>query len=131
MYVNKFSVWHKKFGPAQNILGPVKGQGIWHLYLKEFSVGYETVTIQVVHPEKEFQPAILGIPLKSTKIETNNHFPLRFHNFLFTQIFSEDQIQKSSLMRKFKPELGQSHHKLFEVNFPIEIRIENFHNSFD
>ena len=38
---------------------------------------------------------------------------------------------KSSLMRKFKPELGQSHHKLFEVNFPIEIRIENFHNSFD
>ena len=28
MYVNKFLVWHKKFGPAQNILGPVKGQGI-------------------------------------------------------------------------------------------------------
>ena len=31
--VNKFLVWHKKFGPAQNILGPVKGQGIsqfWH-----------------------------------------------------------------------------------------------------
>ena len=27
-YVNKFLVWHKKFGPAQNILGPVKGQGI-------------------------------------------------------------------------------------------------------
>ena len=21
-------VWHKKFGPAQNILGPLKGQGI-------------------------------------------------------------------------------------------------------
>ena len=30
-YVNKFLVWHKKFGPAQNILGPVKGQGINHL----------------------------------------------------------------------------------------------------
>ena len=28
MYVNKFFVWHKKFGPAQNILGPVKRQGI-------------------------------------------------------------------------------------------------------
>ena len=28
-YVNKFLVWHKKFRPAQNILGPVKGQGIW------------------------------------------------------------------------------------------------------
>ena len=27
-YVNKFLVWHQKFGPAQNILGPVKGQGI-------------------------------------------------------------------------------------------------------
>ena len=27
-YVNKFLVWHKRFGPAQNIFGPVKGQGI-------------------------------------------------------------------------------------------------------
>ena len=27
-YVNKCLVWHKKFGPAQNILGPLKGQGI-------------------------------------------------------------------------------------------------------
>ena len=52
------------------------------LYLKEFSVGYETVTIQVVHPEKEFQPPILRVPLKSTKIETNNYCPLRFHIFL-------------------------------------------------
>ena len=25
---NHLFVWHKKFGPAQNILGPVKGQGI-------------------------------------------------------------------------------------------------------
>ena len=25
---NYLFVWHKKFGPAQNILGPVKGQGI-------------------------------------------------------------------------------------------------------
>ena len=30
-YVNKFLVWHKKFGPAQNILGPVKGQGIRYM----------------------------------------------------------------------------------------------------
>ena len=28
MYLNEFLVWHKKFEPAQNILGPVKGQGI-------------------------------------------------------------------------------------------------------
>ena len=27
-YVNRFLVWHKKFGPAQNILRAVKGQGI-------------------------------------------------------------------------------------------------------
>ena len=26
--MDKFLVWHKTFGPAQNILGPVKGQGI-------------------------------------------------------------------------------------------------------
>jgi hypothetical protein len=26
--VNKFLVWYKKFGQAQNILGPVKGQSI-------------------------------------------------------------------------------------------------------
>ena len=25
---NHLFVWHKKFGPAQNVLGPVKGQGI-------------------------------------------------------------------------------------------------------
>ena len=30
-YVNKLLVWHEKFGPAQNILGPVKEQGISHL----------------------------------------------------------------------------------------------------
>ena len=27
-YVNKFLVWHKKSGSAQNIWGPAKGQGI-------------------------------------------------------------------------------------------------------
>jgi hypothetical protein len=31
-YVNKFLVWHEIFGPAQNILGPVKGQGITLLF---------------------------------------------------------------------------------------------------
>ena len=29
-YVNRFLVWHKKFGPFQNFLGPVKGQGDNH-----------------------------------------------------------------------------------------------------
>ena len=27
-YLNKFLVWHKKIGPAQNILEPVKGKGM-------------------------------------------------------------------------------------------------------
>ena len=27
-YVDKFLFWHKKFEPVQNILGPVKGQGM-------------------------------------------------------------------------------------------------------
>ena len=31
--VNKFFVWRKKFGPAKNILGPVKGQGISNYFL--------------------------------------------------------------------------------------------------
>ena len=30
---NHFFVWHKKFGPAQNILGPVKGQGRSLIYV--------------------------------------------------------------------------------------------------
>jgi hypothetical protein len=39
--VNKFLVWDKKFGPAQNILGPVKGQGnglfFWLVLLSNFN----------------------------------------------------------------------------------------------
>jgi hypothetical protein len=31
---HKFLVWHKTFGPAQNVLGPVKGQGITILKLE-------------------------------------------------------------------------------------------------
>ena len=31
-YVNTFLVWHKKFEPAQNILRPVKGQGMSDLH---------------------------------------------------------------------------------------------------
>ena len=31
---NHLSVWHKKCGPSQNILGPVKGQGISGLIIQ-------------------------------------------------------------------------------------------------
>ena len=43
-YVNKFLVQQKKIGPAQNILGPVEGQGInatqqrvWHHCARELN----------------------------------------------------------------------------------------------
>ena len=36
-YVNQFLVWHKKFGLAQNVLGPVKGQGIKGQGISKFS----------------------------------------------------------------------------------------------
>ena len=36
-YVNKFLVGYKKFRPAQNILGPVKGQGISLISFKKWS----------------------------------------------------------------------------------------------
>ena len=32
-YLIKFLVWHRQFGPAQNILGPVKGQGIQFMHI--------------------------------------------------------------------------------------------------
>ena len=34
-YVDKFLFWHKKFEPVQNILGPVKGQGIKTWFYKK------------------------------------------------------------------------------------------------
>ena len=34
-YVDKFLFWHKKFGPVQNILGPVKGRGIKTWFYKK------------------------------------------------------------------------------------------------
>ena len=47
-YVNKFLVWHKKFGPAQNILGPVKGQGIRFPFI---CVG-QSILCQIMSVEK-------------------------------------------------------------------------------
>ena len=45
-YVNKFLVQHKKFGPIQNILGPVKGQGI----CKWFSQIYRKIRPEWILP---------------------------------------------------------------------------------
>ena len=38
-YVNKFLVWHKKFGPTQNILGPVKGQVLVYNFYFQVRIG--------------------------------------------------------------------------------------------
>ena len=37
-YINKFLAWHKRFGPAQNILGPVKGQVFTIYFLYQMSL---------------------------------------------------------------------------------------------
>jgi hypothetical protein len=55
-YVNKFLVWHKKFGSAQNILGPVKGQGITPMIFGQFTqkIGHSMYSVHrcvfYVHP---------------------------------------------------------------------------------
>jgi hypothetical protein len=46
-YENKFLVRHKKFRPAQNILGPVKGQGI-SLYCFIVLIIIEIMTLEPV-----------------------------------------------------------------------------------
>ena len=33
-YKNHYLVWHKQFGPAQNISGPVEGRGIRFCFLE-------------------------------------------------------------------------------------------------
>ena len=43
-YVHKFLVWHKRFGPAQKILGPVKGQGTRY-YLNYLSWKYDLLAV--------------------------------------------------------------------------------------
>ena len=40
-YVNQCLVWHKKFGPAQNVLGPVKGQGVNLSSLYQFNIAFQ------------------------------------------------------------------------------------------
>ena len=42
-YVNRFLVWHKKFGPTINILGPVKGNGI-NIYILHYTFREEIMS---------------------------------------------------------------------------------------
>ena len=61
-YVNEFLVCHKKFGPAQKILGPVKGQGIkqslenpWYLGTKNSWIGWWDIIIETQMKSSESQ----------------------------------------------------------------------------
>ena len=46
----KFLVWLKNFRPAQNFLGPVKGQGISYFFILNFKD--ETISVSVLHKAK-------------------------------------------------------------------------------
>ena len=52
-YVYQFLVWHKKFGLAQNILGPVKGQGINLLF-------FVCRIKEQFQYDKRFHPSVIG-----------------------------------------------------------------------
>ena len=60
----KFLGWLKKFGPAQNILGPVKGQGIILQYETEIAINLlifsflQKKSIYLVDKESSFLAAI-------------------------------------------------------------------------
>ena len=63
-YVNKFLVWHKKFRPAQNILGPVKGQDISKNNMKSFcGLFYRHESYTQLHPGKIILAPIVSISL--------------------------------------------------------------------
>ena len=95
-YVNKFLVWHKKFEPAQNILEPVKGQGIrnilrqsinrkeWHHFNNSFhSHSFESVY--------DMRISVLGIFLSTIIVVLSqnllsNHIILAVH-FCFVDVW--------------------------------------------
>ena len=56
MYVNKFFVWHKKFGPAQNILGPVKGQGINAIKILDWLKKFWRASVFIRQVDEFFKP---------------------------------------------------------------------------
>ena len=72
-------------------------------YLEEFSIGYVTISIQVINPEKEFKATIFRIPLKSTELGQS------FYKFFEIDFTIKIWIKKSGicislLMHHFKGE---------------------------
>ena len=73
-YVNKFLGWLKKFGPAQNILGPVKGQGnspfsvvMYGLWMVSYRKGAEGKTKEKRRNSTEYTPGQDGQCLQFMK----------------------------------------------------------------
>ena len=97
-YVNKFLVWHKQFGPAQNILGPVKGQGICHWQpiqnLGPFTIMWRQCDIWIAQQVKAPYKPLLD-PTKVSKV-----FLLRFILCL-GQLFVYVTVQSTRLFLEF------------------------------
>ena len=70
-YVNKFLVWHKKIGPAQNILGPVKGQGISYILFGT------SITFQIIAKDMNGSAGYLSSDalIELTIIDVNDETP--------------------------------------------------------
>ena len=63
-YVNQYLVWHKKFGPVQNILLPVEGRGI--------NVGEEYLSIQQVKMLNSILTFVQNLTTLSSLIEAGD-----------------------------------------------------------
>ena len=76
--VNKFLVRHKKFGPAQNILGPLKGQGV-SLYLQSL------LTRENLEKDKNEIKQWILVTLSSYRffLFSQNYSPFRMHTPFF------------------------------------------------
>ena len=70
-YVNKFLVWHKKIGPAHNILGPVKGQGISYILFGT------SITFQIIAKDMNGSAGYLSSDalIELTIIDVNDETP--------------------------------------------------------
>ena len=81
---NHIFVWHKKFRPAQNIFGPVKGQG------------------NSVYLLKYYDPQFVGISLQSPKSAKTPRIPTLLSKHLFIDHKQAFVTRKSDKASKSK-----------------------------
>ena len=102
-YVNKFLVWHKKFGPAKNFLRPVKGQGIRVLFVHMAKRGLSNEQLSTSScPRSYGMTTSIQNPLQLLCSNHNNYFWSYLNVFMYFQcsIFKW-KIGKISLNRVF------------------------------